>query len=122
MFMNNDVFKTMFLLAEVLRERSPILSGNMQSHIEVVEVKENEATICIKAPFYDTKEWEKTGNIILTGANYNGITDYAMWVNNNGAFSKGNKSQHWVNRTCKEVAEIIASEIGAEVRNTLPLT
>ena len=121
--MNNDVFKMLFLLEEILRANSPVLSGNMQSHIKVVEVKENGATICIEAPFYDTSEWEKTGKIIYTGKSYNGITDYANWVNNLGAFGrKSSPSRYWANRVCNEVAEIIASEIGAEVRNSLPLT
>lgn len=116
-----EIFKLFFLLEEGLKLNSPVLSGSMRAHIEVVSVTEKEAVICIKAPFYDTAEYEATKKIIYTGNSYNGITDYAMWVNNLGAFGKGNKSQYWVNRVCKEVAEVIASEMGAQVINELPL-
>ena len=122
--MNNDILKMIYLLDGLLPISCPVLSGNMKSHISIVEVKDREATICIEAPFYDVAEFERTGKLVYIGSpqKYPDVTDYAMWVNEKGAFGKHNKSQFWVNRVCNEVAETIASEIGAEVDNKLPLT
>jgi len=101
--------------------QSPVLSGNMQSHIRVDSIKPKEITIVIEAPFYDMKEWSKTGRILLTGDSYNGITNYAQWVNDIGAFGTRNDSMHWVNRVLYVCCKAIAVQEGAEVINELPL-
>lgn len=103
------------LLLSNLTFTSPVLSGNMKAHI-----KENgDREIVIEAPFYDLKKWRETGNIIYTGKEIYGKTDYAEWVNKFGAFGRHNKSEHWVNDTILSVVTIIASEIGAEIINEL---
>jgi hypothetical protein len=104
-----------------LHTRVPILSGNMAMFINTVESYGNEFVISIEAPFYDRKEWKKTGAIKHTGETRNGKTDYAQWVNDSGAFGTHNKSMHWVNRVCVEAATVLASEIGATVINELEL-
>lgn len=51
-----------------------------------------------------------------------GVTSYAMWVNNYGAFCTGNSSKHWCNRACFEACNIMASELkNCEVINELEL-
>lgn len=106
----------------MLENLSPKLSGNMKEHIEVTEVTENSITLCISAKFYDLNEYNKSKNIIYTGKSYNGITDYAMWVNDKGAFGSQNKSMHWVNRICYNGANLIGNTIGAIVVNQLDLS
>lgn len=123
------------LIKFYLEELSPVLSGNMVREIlnaELVEVNDHEITFCISAPFYDTKLWKEKGVIVNSGesiqigigkhtfkANYGGITDYAMWVNEVGAFGSHNKSMHWVNRVCDMCARLIPN---AEVDNRLELS
>lgn len=106
----NVVNKIHSLLLSQLQLQSPVLSGNMQTHIEG-----NAMDIVIAAPFYDIKKWRKSGVIIPTGQTVYGKTDYAEWVNRLGAFGTHNKSEGWVNRTILEVVNAIANEIGAEV-------
>ena len=103
--------KTHNLLYTNLLLKSPVLSGSMKMHIQ----DNGEREIVIDAPFYDLKEWNKTGNIVYTGKVYNGVSAYASIVNEMGAFGKHNKSEGWVNRAILEVANVIANEIGAEV-------
>lgn len=105
------------LLYSNLKLKSPVLSGNMKAHIK----KNGDREIVIEAPFYDMKEYRKTGVIIHTGKVIYGKKDYAEWVNELGAFAKHNKSEHWVNRTILDVARVIANEIGAEIINELQL-
>lgn len=95
---------------------SPVLSGSMKAHIEL-----DPNGIKIDAPFYDLKEWNKSHRIIYTGAVVNGMTAYAKWVNDVGAFGRHNKSEHWVNRALYDACTIIANQIGAVVINGLPL-
>lgn len=98
------------LVKMYLEESSPILSGNMFREIataELVDVKDNEVTFCINAPFYDMKKWRKTGVIVHTGKKYGSISDYAMWVNEMGAFGTHNKSEHWVNRALFDAALMV---------------
>lgn len=99
-----------------LVNQSPVLSGNMRHHIKGMGMDKNKATIMITAPSYDLNKWRKKGVIIYTHR-YN----YANWVNEIGAFGKRNKSMHWVNRACYDIAQIVANEIGGEVINELPL-
>ena len=98
----------------------PILSGSMKKHVEL-GFDGNNLQIVIDAPFYDMKQWKKTGQIIYTGAVKNGFTAYAYWVNEVGAFGRHNKSEHWVNRALNEACLIMANQIGAVVINGLPL-
>lgn len=99
---------------------SPILSGSMQAHIQL-GYGNSGFQIVIDAPFYDMKEWEKNKRLVYTGANKNGITAYAKWVNDVGAFGRHNKSEHWVNRVLNDSCTVIANKIGATVINGLPL-
>ena len=109
------------LVKMYLEDLSPILSGNMAREImlaELVEIKDNEITFCINAPFYDMKKWRETGTIIHTGKKYGDISDYADIVNQMGAFGKHNKSEHWVNRAVNQAASYMPN---AEIINKLEL-
>ena len=117
----NDVEKLYSLVLYNLHTQVPILSGNMSMFIQTSQAYGTEFVILIEAPFYDRKEWKKTGMIKHTGETRDGKTDYAQWVNDVGAFGTHNKSMNWVNRVCVEAATAIASEIGATVINELEL-
>lgn len=119
--MSNELQQLFNLLKANLYAQAPVLSGNLKNGIKVVNVEDNEITIEIEAKFYDTNEFRKTGKINYTGKNYGGITDYAMWLNNLGAFGTGNKSKNWTNRVCYETCDGIAKQIQAEIINELPL-
>lgn len=109
----NEILQAFYnLLKPKLEADSPVLSGNMRTSIETTNVSEHQFEIVINAPFYDMKEFNKTGNIVYTGLNWKGtgITDYAFWVNDIGAFGTHNKSQAWVNRTLLSVAKTIAAQ------------
>lgn len=112
-----------YLLANTLFVDSPVLSGNMKTHIKIVQVGEKEAVIEISAKFYDQKIWKKSKAKIFTGSpkKWGWITDYPMWVNEIGAFGKYNESEHWVNRTCYNVSTAIANKYGGIVNNELEL-
>lgn len=119
--MTQELDQLSSLIKFYLEEMAPILSGNMFREIttaELVSVSDNEVTFCINAPFYDMKKWRENGAIIHTGKKYGDISDYAMWVNDVGAFGKHNKSMHWVNRVCDMCARIMPN---AEVINKLEL-
>ena len=118
--MDNAVLRITNLLTSLLQTNCPVLSGNMKASMYITEATPTEITICISAPFYDIKEWKKSGSIIYTGAK-NGFTDYASLVNAFGGFMKRNKSQHWANRCCFSAVNQIANEIGASVNNELEL-
>jgi len=111
------------LLNENLYLSCPVLSGNMRNHIDMNTVLKDseEVEIVISAPFYDLKEWEKNHRIVFTGDIVDGMHDYAYWVNALGAFGKGGRDVNWVHRAIYEVCCAVASEIGAEVVNELPL-
>lgn len=100
--------------------QSPVLSSSMQAHIQLGYTGDGFA-IMIDAPFYDMKEWKKNHNLVYTGEIKNGMSAYAYWVNESGGFGRHNKSEHWVNRVLNDCCRMIASEIGAEVINELPL-
>lgn len=119
--MNWDLMKLYSLLQLGLKADAPVMSGNLKSGIKVKSVKGNEITLEIDARFYDVSQWSKTGRIKYTGKSYDGITNYAMWLNDKGAFGSGNKSMHWVNRVCNDVSQAIANQINAQVVNELPL-
>jgi len=119
--MEDSVEKLTSLLFATLVTSSPVLSGNMKSLIQISKYGENECEIVIDAPFYDAKKWQKDKTIVYTGETYNGKSAYAELVNKAGGYGTHNKSEHWVNRACVEVAEIIANEIGATVINELRL-
>ena len=113
--MENVVEKLHALLFSNLIMQSPVLSGNMQSMIQVGIQGSSTREIIIDAPFYDAKKWEKDKIVVHTGEVKNGKTAYAEDVNLRGAFGRHNKSEGWVNRAVKEVVETIANEIGAQV-------
>lgn len=113
--MENVVEKLHALLFTNLVMSSPVLSGNMQSMIQVGLQGSSTREIIIDAPFYDAKRWEQEKVVIHTGEVINGKTAYARDVNLYGAFFTHNKSEGWVNRAIKEVVEVIANEIGAQV-------
>lgn len=119
----NILMKIANLVMTELSINCPVLSGNMKSHIEITEIGDDEITICISAPFYDLKEWKKSGVINYIGSpkKYPNFTDYAMWVNKMGAFGRHNKSQYWANRAVYNSASTIANEMDAILVNRLPL-
>lgn len=120
--MDKLIQKIHSLLLDTLYLSCPVLSSNMRNHIEIGSVVgENEMSVVITAPYYDQTEWNKHKKIVLTGKAVNGKYHYAEEVNLFGAFGKGNKSMHWVNRACMQVATVIANEIGATVINELEL-
>lgn len=98
---------------------SPILSGNMQSFIQLGGIDTNYA-ILIQAPFYDAKKWNKERIIVHTGEIKDGYEHYAEWVNEAGGFGSHNKSENWVNRVCNMCAEEFAQKHGAKVIKRLP--
>lgn len=100
------------LLNQNLILECPVLSGNMYKHIKIADIGDNEVTLEIDAPFYDMKEWRKTGVIKLIGNNINGFTDYAYWVNKNGGFSTHNSSEGWVDRNITDVLDVIKNVYG----------
>lgn len=108
------------LLMTSLDINSPILSGNLKSNIELVDVTENSLIIAIKPGYYDVAKWEKEGILHFIGEK-NGKISYADDVNNYGGFFTNNESKHFANRSCFEVCNIIASECGAELINKLEL-
>lgn len=114
--MTEELEKLSSLLEKTLVNSAPVLSGNTQSHISIVDVKENEVTICVEAQYYDLDKWKKDKVIVFTSPN-----NYANFVNLYGGFGRGNDSMYWANRACYEVCEIIANEIGGILKNDLPL-
>ena len=119
--MDSIVEKLQALAFYNLVMQSPVLSGNMQMFIQMGFSGMDKAEIIIDAPFYDMKQWKKTGAIVHTGKNIKGVTAYANWVNEVGAFGRHNESEHWVNRVLVDCCNVIAQEIGAEVINELPI-
>lgn len=107
----------------------PVLTGNtdMQS-IKYKSIDKNQIVLTINAPFVDLKKWKAEGsvpyaNIVHTGVSINGIKDYAMWVNDKGAWGRKNKSQYWVHRLCFYSCIDFAKTLGTnvEIRNLLKL-
>lgn len=98
--------------------QSPILSGNMQSFIQLDYIPE--PVVKIAAPFYDGRLWKDKHIIVHTGESHNGYTNYAEAVNEVGAFGRHNQSEHWVNRVINQCCEEIAKEIGGVVTTRLP--
>lgn len=111
----NIVEKLHALLFSNLIMQSPVLSGNMQSMIQIGLQGSATREIIIDAPYYDVKKWYKDKVVIHTGEIIDGKSAYAEDVNLSGAFGRHNKSEGWVNRAIKEVVETIANEIGAQI-------
>lgn len=89
----------------------PVMSGNMQHHIKYEEVGSDFTRISISGPSYDIKKWRTTGEI-----EYDGEYDYAISVNNVGAFNgRSTKSKHWVQKALVKASRAIASSYRAEV-------
>ena len=97
-----------------LVNESPVLSGNMQSMIQLGYGNDG-YEIKIPAPFYDATKWKKDKVIVHTGAVIGGLTDYAYSVNEFGAFGTHNKSEHWVNRVLNRICEEVAKKYGGTV-------
>jgi len=97
---------------------SPILSGNMQYHIQLGYGNDGYEVI-IEAPFYDMKQWRKNKTIVHTGETKHGFSDYAQWVNEAGGFGRHNKSEHWVNRSVNDICRSIAIKYGGVVEGVL---
>lgn len=122
--MTQELQQLAFLVKDFLEVQAPILSSNLFRCItkaQLVNVSDNEITFCIDAPFYDMKLWKEKGVIVHTNASpkkWPDITDYAMWLNDAGAFGTHNRSMHWVNRVCYAAAHVIPN---AEVINKLEL-
>ena len=112
---DNIVERLHALLFSNLIMQSPVLSGNMQSMIQVGLQGSATREIIIDAPYYDAKQWYKNKTVVHTGQTVNGKTAYAYDVNKYGAFGRHNQSEGWVNRAIKEVVDVIANEIGAQV-------
>lgn len=89
----------------------PVLSGNMQHHIKYDKIENTSAEIVVEAPSYNVSKWAKTGVI-----EYTGDYDYAVSVNNLGAFGgKSTKSKHWANKSVVKASRAIAGVYDAEV-------
>lgn len=102
-----------------LIEDAPVLSSNLKNHIRLINVSDDELVFMIEAPQYNVNQFTKTGKISYTGKQ----PDYAIWLNNLGAFATHNKSEHWVNRSLFELCFELKRAVGgrAEVENTLEL-
>ena len=122
--MDNVVEKLHSLLFSTLINNCPVMSGNMRNSIRQGMPGE----IVIEAPYYDIPHWERTREIVyvlteIVSKRYATVVQlhYANDVNEYGAFYSGNESRHWVNRAIIEAVQPIASELGAEIVNELPL-
>lgn len=94
-----------------LKIECPVLSGSMASHIELEEIQKDFARISVSGPSYDLAKWRKEGYV-----EYTGEYDYAVSVNNVGAFGgRSTKSKHWANRAITNACRAIAQIYGAEV-------
>lgn len=99
------------LVFTTLQLDCPVMSGNMKSNVEFEEVGSLFSRIAISGPSYNISKWQKTGVI-----EYTGEYDYAVSVNNVGAFNgKSTKSKHWANKSVVKACQAIASKYGAEV-------
>ena len=124
--MDNVVEKLHSLLFSTLINNCPVMSGNMRSSIR----QGTPGEIVIEAPYYDIPHWRRTREIVhvltkIVSKRYTTVREvqlhYANDVNEYGAFHSGNDSRHWVNRAIIEAVQPIASELGAEIVNELPL-
>lgn len=99
------------LVFSTLKIDCPILSGNMFNNIEMEDLQKDFARIGISGPSYDLKKWRQEGIIEHTG-----LYDYAVSVNNVGAFNgKSKKSKHWANRSIVNACRVIGQIYNAEV-------
>ena len=119
--MTKELEKLYTLVNSSLLLHCPYLSGNMLNSIALSYIHEDSIRLRINAKFYDVNKFKKDGIIEFTGENHNGITNYAMWVNEFGGFFSRNNSMYWVNRAVYDAVQTIANEIGATVINELPL-
>lgn len=108
---NIDIEKLAVLVLTGLKLDSPVLSGNMKSHINIESVSDSEIVLSISGPSYDLPKWEETGQIIYTNE-----YDYALSVDTLGAFGgKSKKSKRWIEKSLKKSCDIKANEWEAEV-------
>lgn len=109
------MFEELVLLVfNCLRMDCPVLSGNMQQHIDIETIGNRYTKIVVSGPSYDQKTFRKTGQIVLTNE-----YDYAIAVNSMGAFGKHNKSEKWVNRSLLRTCQVVAGGYGAKVIDRL---
>ena len=101
-----------------LIKESPILSGSMQYHIQMGYGNDG-YEIIIEAPFYDMKKWQKDKTLVYTGESHNGVTDYALSVNEAGGFGRHNASEGWVNRCVNYVCRDVAQKYNGVVEGEL---
>lgn len=110
--MKDDLFTHLtFLVFNNLKMECPILSGNMLNHIKIEDIQPKFVRIAIAGPSYDLRKWRQEGVI-----EYTGLYDYAVSVNNVGAFGgRSTKSRHWANRTIVNACKVIGQIYNAEV-------
>lgn len=99
------------LVFTALQLDCPVMSGNMQNHIEYEEFGTNFCRIGVSGPSYDIPLWKSTGTI-----EHDGKYDYAISVNDVGAFmGRSTKSRHWANKSivksCKTIARLYDAEV-----------
>ena len=117
--MTKNIEKLQSLLFNQLLVNCPYLSGNMLNNISVKPLSDKKVEITISAKFYDVDLFKNKGVIKFTNENHNGITNYAMWVDNYGGFFSHNKSENWITNTVADCCNVIGNEIGAKVDNRL---
>lgn len=102
----------MLLVFNCLRMDCPVLSGNMQQHIDIETIGNRYTKIVVSGPSYDFQTWKRTKEIIPTHE-----YDYAIWVNENrtNMFGKTNKSRHWVNDSIRRTCQVVSGGYGAKI-------
>lgn len=113
--MREEMEQLYLLLNQTLYYRCPILSGNMSRGIKITKIEENRIELEIEAKYYDLNKWNKEHKVVYTGKTVLGTTDYAMFVNEFGAFGKHNSSEHWVNRVVNDVCHAITKNVDCKI-------
>lgn len=115
----NDCYEIARQVKANLQVKPPKLSGNLRYFLASLPqlVSKDEIVMIISAPLYDVDHWMQTGQIQFLPApnpKYPDITDYAMWLNDVGAFGTKNKSLHWANRGiyngCSAMAMLLSAK------------
>lgn len=83
--LSTEIYQTLLLHA-------PVLSGNLLSHLNMIELSQTESIIEIQAKHYNVSTFKRTGMI-----SYDGKGDYAIPLNMTGAFGNGGRDVGWVN-------------------------
>lgn len=93
------------------------LSGNTHSNIRKVKIDGNRVVIEIAPPDYDLDKYMATGVIEFL----NDGKSYANETNQQGTIFRPDETRYWVNSNCVRVCKVFANEIGAIVKNKLPI-